>query len=81
MAMQRIAARAADGAERRPAGVFDLAARHGAPTSLAAIGMRAADLDRAADSPCRARTRTRARSSARAIRELLQRAFDGVRPD
>ena len=46
-AMARIAA--ALQATSAPAGMFDLAAGHGAATSLAAIGMREADLDRAAD--------------------------------
>ncbi len=77
-AMARVArALAADSAA---AGLYDLAAELGAPLSLAAIGMRAEDLDRAAelatanpyDNP---RTVTR-----EGIRVLLQNAFDGRRP-
>jgi maleylacetate reductase len=78
-AMRRIAA--ALGTPTAPGGVFDLAARHGAATSLAAIGMREADLDRAADLAVQTpypNPRTLDRAS---VRELLQRAWEGVRPD
>ena len=63
------------------AGLFDLALRHGAPTSLAAIGMRAEDLDRAAElAVAKPYPNPRALDRA-AIRALLQRAFDGTRPE
>ncbi|MCY1270546.1 Maleylacetate reductase [compost metagenome] len=77
-AMRRIAR--ALGTEAAPGGVHDLALRHGAPTSLAELGMTPADLDRAADIASanpywNPRPVTRA-----ALRELLQDAFDGRRP-
>jgi alcohol dehydrogenase class IV len=78
-AMRRIAA--ALGTPSAPGGVFDLAARHGAATSLAAIGMREADLDRAAELAVQTpypNPRTLDRAS---VRELLQRAWEGTRPD
>jgi alcohol dehydrogenase class IV len=78
-AMARIAR--ALGAATAPAGLFDLAQRHGAATALRDIGMRADDLDRAADFAVKnpyANPRPLERPS---IRELLQRAFEGVRPD
>lgn len=78
-AMTRIAA--ALGESSAPGGAFDLAARHGAATSLRAIGMRAADLDRAAELAMQARYPNPRPLEREAIRELLQRAWDGVRPD
>ncbi len=61
-------------------GLFDLAARHGAPTSLQAIGMSAAGLDRAADLAA-ANPYPNPRPLERAaLRALLQRAFDGQSP-
>jgi maleylacetate reductase len=81
-AMQRIA-RAVQGASAAQ-GLFDLARDNGAPVALRDIGMKAEDLDRAADiavanpywnpRPIGAAQRSE-------IRELLQRAFDGVRPN
>ena len=64
-----------------PAGVFDLAARHGAATSLQAIGMREADLDRAADLAMQAQYPNPRPLERAPLRELLQRAWEGVRPD
>lgn len=83
-AMQRISrALAAPHPEDAPAAVFDLARDNGAPVALRDIGMKASDLDRAADiavqnpywnpRPIGADQRTE-------IRELLQRAYDGTRP-
>jgi maleylacetate reductase len=63
-----------------PAAVFDLGRRHGAPTSLAAIGMRAEDLDRAADLALQNPYPNPRPLERAAIRALLQRAFEGVRP-
>jgi alcohol dehydrogenase class IV len=81
-AMQRIAR--ALGRNSAPAGLFDLARDNGAPVALRDIGMREQDLDRAADlavanpywnpRPIGALQRDE-------IRALLQRAFEGVRPD
>jgi alcohol dehydrogenase class IV len=78
-AMQRIAN--ALQAPSAPAGLFDLAARHGAPTALKQIGMQASDLDRAADIAVQTPYPNPRPLERGAIRELLQRAFDGVRPD
>ena len=78
-AMRRIAA--ALGAASAPSGVFDLAARHGAPTSLEAIGMQAADLDRAAELAMQQPYPNPQPLQRAPIRELLQRAYDGMRPD
>ena len=77
-AMARIAR--ALGGDDAAAGLQRLAARHGAPTSLRALGMAEAGLDRAADLAVanpypnpRALDRT-------ALRALLQRAWDGAAP-
>jgi len=78
-AMRRIAA--ALGTPSAPGGVFDLAARHGAATSLAAIGMREADLDRAAELAVQTPYLNPRALDRAAVRELLQRAWEGVRPD
>ncbi len=78
-AMQRIAR--ALGAPSAAAGVFDLAKRHGAPPALRDIGMRADDLDRAADLAVQNQYPNPRPLERSAIRELLQRAFDGTRPD
>lgn len=77
-AMARIAR--ALGTERAPAGVFDLAARHGAPLSLAALGLGAADLDRAADIAVLKPYPNPRPLDRSAVRALLQDAFDGRRP-
>lgn len=78
-AMQRVArALGASGAAR---GVFELARRHGAPTSLAAIGMPADGLDRAADLAAATPYPNPRPLERTALRELLQRAFDGTPPE
>jgi maleylacetate reductase len=64
-------------------GLYDLARDNGAPVSLRSIGMLAVDLDRAADQVVsnpywNPRPVTPALRGE--IRELLQRAYDGVRP-
>jgi alcohol dehydrogenase class IV len=61
-------------------GVFDLAAAHGAPTSLRAIGMAAEDLDRAAELATTTPYPNPRPLERAALRALLQRAFDGSRP-
>jgi alcohol dehydrogenase class IV len=81
-AMARIAR--AIGAPSAAAGLYDLAKENGAPVALKDIGMQARDLDRAADiavsnpywnpRPIGGAQRTE-------IRELLQRAYDGARPE
>jgi alcohol dehydrogenase class IV len=64
-----------------PGGLFDLALRHGAPTALKNIGMAQTDLDRAADIAVRLPYPNPRALERDAIRELLQHAFDGSRPD
>ena len=62
-------------------GVYDLAKRHGAPVALKDIGMPADGLDRAADLAVQNQYPNPRPLERAAIRELLQRAFDGTRPD
>ena len=78
-AMQRIAR--ALGSTSAADGVFDLAQRHHAPVALKDIGMRADDLDRAADLAVQNQYPNPRPLERAAIRALLQRAFDGERPD
>ena len=78
-AMQRIAR--ALGSPTAAAGMFDLAQRHHAPTALKAIGMPAEGLDRAADLAVQNQYPNPRALERAAIRELLQRAFEGTRPD
>ena len=66
------------------AGLFDLALNNGAPVSLKDIGMRAEDLDKAADiavSNPYWNPRPFGQEQRNLIRELLQRAFEGTRPN
>ena len=82
-AMTRIV-RALDTRASAAAGLFDLARDNGAPVALREIGMKAADLDRAADIAVGNpywNPRPFGAAQRDAIRELLQRAYDGVRPD
>ena len=78
-AMARIAR--AIGAASAAGGLFDLGRAHGAPTSLAQIGMREGDLDRAAELAVKNEYPNPRPLERGAIRALLQRAFDGRRPD
>jgi maleylacetate reductase len=62
-------------------GLYDLAREQGAPYALRDIGMNSLDLDRAADLAV-ANPYWNPRPVERdAIRELLQRAYDGARPN
>jgi maleylacetate reductase len=61
-------------------GLHDLARRLGAPTSLAAIGMPADGLDRAADLAVQNQYPNPRPLERTALRALLQRAFDGAPP-
>ena len=63
-----------------PAAVFDLARRIGAPTSLAAIGMKSEDLDEAARLIVEAIPRNPQPVTYPVIRALLDDAFEGRRP-
>ncbi len=78
-AMQRVARGL--GSASAAAGVFDLAHRHHAPTALKDIGMPADGLDHAADIAVQNQYPNPRPLERAAIRELLQRAFDGTRPD
>ncbi|MES2246475.1 MAG: maleylacetate reductase [Pseudomonadota bacterium] len=84
-AMARIArALGTTGRASAAAGLFDLARDNGAPVALKDIGMKAADLDRAADIAVGNpywNPRPFGPAQRDDIRELLQRAYDGVRPD
>ena len=65
-------------------GLFDRAAKHGAPTRLADIGMKEADVPRAVEIACASpywNPRPIGPAQRDEIRQLLQRAYDGVRPD
>ena len=77
-AMARMA-RALDAASASQA-VFDLAKNNGAPVALRDIGMRAQDLDKACDIALQNRYPNPRPLEREAIRQLLQDAFDGVRP-
>ena len=84
-AMQRIARalHAADSSldSSDPARALQLlAARHGAPTSLAALGMPAEDLDRAAELAVMTPYPNPQPLERAALRALLQRAFEGAAP-
>ena len=63
------------------AGVFDLASRYGAATSLQAIGMRESDLDRAADLAMQSQYPNPRPLERGPLRELLQRAWEGAHPE
>jgi alcohol dehydrogenase class IV len=78
-AMARIARALA--APSAAGGVFDLAQRMGAPRSLRELGMPADGLDRVADLAVMSPYPNPRPLARDAIRELLQRAYDGVRPD
>jgi alcohol dehydrogenase class IV len=77
-AMHRAAA--ALGVDEPARGVFDLADGLGAKTSLAALGMPADGLDRAADLAVQSPYPNPRPLERHAIRELLQHAYDGRRP-
>jgi alcohol dehydrogenase class IV len=65
------------------AGLFDLAADNGAPVALKDIGMRQEDLDKAADIAVANpywNPRPFGKEQRDLIRDLLQRAFEGIRP-
>jgi alcohol dehydrogenase class IV len=77
-AMARIARALGDDDAAR--GLFQLCARHGAPTSLRAIGMPESGLDRAADLAVTTPYPNPRPLERAALRALLQRAFDGAAP-
>ena len=73
--MSRIAR--ALGTESAAQGLFDLAASLGAPTSLAALGLKAEDLDKAADIAVQNPYYNPRPITREGIRALLQNAFEG----
>jgi maleylacetate reductase len=77
-AMRRVAQ--ALGCENAPLALQTLAARHGAPTSLRALGMPAEGLDRAADLAAASPYPNPRPLDREALRALLQRAWDGAPP-
>lgn len=82
-AMARIQRALGHAAPSAAAGLFDLARENGAPVALREIGMKLADLDSAADIAVRDpywNPRPFGAAQRGEIRELLQRAYDGVRP-
>ncbi|SDN73435.1 maleylacetate reductase [Afipia sp. GAS231] len=68
------------GTEDAAAGLFDLATRLGAPTSLSSLGLKRDDLDRAARAAVQTPYPNPRPLALPAIRELLDNAFEGVRP-
>jgi alcohol dehydrogenase class IV len=77
-AMARIAK--ALGSASAAQGVFDLARDNGAPLALRDIGMRAQDLDRACDLALQNQYPNPRPLERGPIRQLLQDAFEGLRP-
>jgi alcohol dehydrogenase class IV len=63
------------------AAVFDLAQDNGAAVSLKALGMQEADLDKACDIALKNQYQNPRPLERVALRQLLQNAFDGRRPD
>ena len=77
-AMHMIAA--ALGGSSAAQAVFDLAKNNGAPVALKDIGMKEADLDRACDIAMQNQYPNPQPLERPALRQLLQNAFEGVRP-
>ena len=63
------------------AGLWDFAAELGAPLRLSELGLSEADLDRAADAAVRSAYANPRPLERGAIRDLLQAAWEGRRPD
>ena len=77
-AMQRIAR--ALGSGSGPQAVYDLAKNNGAPVALRDLGLTEADLDQACDIALQNQYPNPRPLERAAIRQLLQDAFEGVRP-
>jgi alcohol dehydrogenase class IV len=69
------------GVRSAAAAVFDLAQDNGAAVSLRALGMQEADLDKACDIALQNQYQHPRPLERVALRQLLQNAFDGRRPD
>jgi maleylacetate reductase len=78
LAMQQIAK--ALGGAFAPQAAYDLAKDNGAPVALKYIGMKASDLDKACDIAMQNQYPNPRALERAGIRQLLQDAFDGVRP-
>jgi alcohol dehydrogenase class IV len=78
-AMARIAR--ALGTQDAPTGLYDLEKRLGLKMSLADLGMKATDLDRAADLATQSPYPNPAPIERAALRQLLEAAYAGRRPD
>jgi alcohol dehydrogenase class IV len=78
-AMARVAR--ALGVESAPQGLYDLAKLLGAPVSLAELGMRREDVDRAAEMAVKSPYWNPRAITMEGIRALLDDAFEGRRPD
>jgi maleylacetate reductase len=68
------------GTQDAPAGLYDLGKRLGLKMSLADLGMKASDLDRAADLATQAPYPNPAPIERTAVRRLLEAAHAGRRP-
>ncbi len=68
------------GTDEAPLGVYELARQHGAPLALRDLGMRAADLDAAADIASADPYWNPRPVDREAIRSVLQNAFEGAPP-
>lgn len=79
-AMQRIARALGRDDGNAAQAVFDLAKANGAPVALRDIGMQAGDLDKACDIALQNQYPNPRPLEARALRELLQAAWEGARP-
>lgn len=77
-AMARIAR--ALGSDSAAQAVYDLAQANGAPVSLKQIGVQAQDLDKACDIALQNQYPNPRPLERTALRQLLQNAYDGVRP-
>ncbi len=77
-AMARVAR--AIGSDSAAAGLYDLAQASGAPVSLAAIGMKREDLDRAAEIATQNPYYNPRPVTREGLRTLLENAFEGHRP-
>jgi maleylacetate reductase len=79
-ALRRIGRALGVGGDEVPSALQVLARRYGAPTSLAALGMPASGLDRAAELSVQNQYANPRALDRTALRALLQRAFDGASP-
>lgn len=73
--------RRALGGDSAAQAVYDLAKHNGAPVALKDIGMKPADLDRACDMALQNQYPNPRPLERTAIRQLLQQAFEGMRPE